>query len=62
MRALTTKQLLALLFPYRIDSTETACVCALLLGIRKDRSKKRHWVHPAVSKYLNGSIMICMSI
>ena len=38
-----------------MDFTETACVCALLLRIRKDRRKKRHWVHPAVSKrLLNG--------
>jgi len=38
-----------------MDFTETACVCALLLRIRKDRRKKRHWVHPVVSKrLLNG--------
>jgi len=42
-------------FQYRMDFTETTCVCALLLRIRKDRHKKRHWVHPAVSKrLLNG--------
>jgi len=35
--------------------TETACVCALLLIIRKDRLKKRQWVSPVVSKrLLNG--------
>ena len=39
-------------FQYRMDFTETACVCALLLRIRKDRRKKRHWVHPIVSKRL----------
>jgi len=44
-----------LFFQYRMDFTETACVCALLLRIRKDRRKKRHWVHPVVSKrLLNG--------
>jgi len=38
-----------------MDFTETACACALLLRIRKDRRKKRHWVHPVVSKrLLNG--------
>ena len=37
-------------FQYRMDFTETACVCALLLRIRTDRRKKRHWVYPAVSK------------
>jgi hypothetical protein len=43
------------LFQYRMDFTETACVCALLLRIRRDRRKKRHWVHPVVSKrLLNG--------
>jgi len=42
-------------FQYRMDFTETACVCALLLRIRKDRRKKRHWAHPVVSKrLLNG--------
>jgi len=42
-------------FQYRMDFTETARVCALLLRIRKDRRKKRHWVHPVVSKrLLNG--------
>jgi len=35
-----------------MDFTETACVCALLLRIRKDTRKKRHWVHPVVSKIL----------
>jgi len=35
-----------------MDFTETACVCALMLRIRKDRRKKRHWVHPVVSKRL----------
>jgi hypothetical protein len=35
-----------------MDFTETACVCALLLIIWKDRRKKRHWVHPIVSKRL----------
>ena len=53
-----TKQLLVratFFFQYRMDFTETACICALLLRIRKDRRKKRHWVHPAVSKrLLNG--------
>ena len=39
-------------FHYRMDFTETACICALLLRIRKDRRKKRHWVHPVVSKKL----------
>ena len=39
-------------FQYRRGFTETACVCDLLLGIRKDRRKKRHWVHPVVSKRL----------
>jgi len=39
-------------FQYRMDFTETVCVCALLLRIRKDRRKKRHWVHPIVSKKL----------
>jgi len=42
-------------FQYRMDFTETTCVCALLLRIRKGRRKKRHWVHPVVSKrLLNG--------
>jgi hypothetical protein len=39
-------------FQYRMAFTETACVCALLLRIRKDRRKKRHWVHPVASKRL----------
>jgi len=39
-------------FQCRMDFTETTCVCALLLRIRKDRRKKRHWVHPVVSKRL----------
>ena len=39
-------------FQYRMDFTDTACVCALLRRIRKDRRKKRHWVHPVVSKRL----------
>jgi hypothetical protein len=55
MRALATKQLLVeaiFFFQYRMDFTETACVCALLLRIRKDRHKKRHWVHPVVSRIL----------
>ena len=49
------KQLLVLatlFFRYRMDFTETACVCALLLRIRKEQRKKRHWVHPVVSKIL----------
>ena len=38
-----------------MDFTETAYVCALLLRIRKDRRKKRHWIHRIVSKrLLNG--------
>jgi len=38
-----------------MDFTETACLCALLLRIREDRRKKRHRVHPVVSKrLLNG--------
>ena len=42
-------------FQYRMDFTETACVCALLLRIREDERKKRYWVHPVVSKrLLNG--------
>ena len=56
-----------LFFQYRMDFTETACVCALLLRIRKVHHKsdtgcttkatlgapqKRHWVHPIVSKGL----------
>jgi hypothetical protein len=53
-----TKQLFELaifFFQYRMDLTETACVCALPLKIRKDRHIKRHWVHPMVSKrLLNG--------
>ena len=39
-------------FQYRMDFIQTACVCALLLRIGKDRRKKRHWVHPVVSKRL----------
>ena len=35
-----------------MDFTETACLCALLLKVRKDGRKKRHWVYPAVSKRL----------
>ena len=30
-------------FQYRMDFTETACVCALVLRVRKDRRKKRHY-------------------
>ena len=30
-------------FQYRMDFTETACVCALVLRVRKDRYKKRHY-------------------
>ena len=42
-------------FRYRMDFTETACYYALLLRIRKVRHKKRHWVHPVVSRrFLNG--------
>jgi hypothetical protein len=42
-------------FQYVMDVTETACVCALLLRIRKVQRKKRHWVHSIVSKrLLNG--------
>jgi hypothetical protein len=55
VRALATKLLLVeanFFFQYRMDFTETACVCALLLRIRKDRRKKQHWVHPVVSKRL----------
>jgi len=37
-------------FQRRTDFTEIACVCALLLRTRKDRRKKRRWVHPVVSK------------
>jgi hypothetical protein len=38
-----------------MDITETACVCALLLRIRKVQGKKRYWVYPIVSKrLLNG--------
>jgi hypothetical protein len=58
VRALATKLLLVeaiFFFQYRMDFTETACVYAFLLRIRKDRRKKRHWVHPVVSKrLLNG--------
>jgi len=39
-------------FQYRMDFKETAGVCALLLRIRKDRRKKRHWVHPVITKIL----------
>jgi hypothetical protein len=39
-------------FQYRMDFTETACACAVLLRIRKDRSKKRHLVHLVVSERL----------
>jgi hypothetical protein len=40
-------------FRYRMDFTETACVCAvLLLRVRKGRRKKRHWVHPVLSEIL----------
>ena len=42
---------------YRMDFTETACVCvcALLLPRRKDGRKKRYWVLPVDSKrLLNG--------
>jgi hypothetical protein len=57
-RSLPTKRLLvrATFFSqYVMDLTETACVCALLLRIRKVQRKKRHWVHPIVSKrLLNG--------
>jgi len=53
-----TKQLLVqatFFFRYGMDFTETAGVCAFLVRIRKDRPKKRHWVHPVVSKsLLNG--------
>jgi len=58
MHSLQTKQLLVLtpfVFQYRMDFTQTACVFALLLRIRKVRCRKRHWVHPIVSKrLLNG--------
>jgi len=30
-------------FQYRMDFTEMACVCALVLRVRKDRRKKRHY-------------------
>jgi hypothetical protein len=70
VRALATKKLLVLatfFFQYRMDFTETdrqtACVCALLLRIRKGRRKKRHWVHPVVSKrLLIGQFYNCMRI
>jgi hypothetical protein len=55
VRALATKKLLVLktfFLQCRMDFTETACVCALLLRIQKGRRKKRHWVHPVVSKRL----------
>ena len=41
-----------LLLSVRMDFTQTACACALLLRIRKDGRKQRHWVHPVVSKIL----------
>jgi hypothetical protein len=52
-----TKQLLLVqttfFFQYSMYFTETACICALLLRIRKGRRKKRQ--HPVVSKsLLNG--------
>ena len=57
-RALATKKLLVLanfFFQYLMYFTETACLCALLLRIRKGWHKKRHWVRPVVSKrLLNG--------
>jgi hypothetical protein len=37
---------------YVMDLTQTACVCALLLRIRKVQCKKWHWVHPIVGKRL----------
>ena len=56
--ALATEQLLVppnFSFQYRMDFTETAGVCAILLSIREDLRKKRHRVHPAVSeRLLNG--------
>jgi hypothetical protein len=36
----------------RMDFTEISCVCALALRRRKDRLKKRHLLHPLVSKRL----------
>ena len=39
-------------FQYSMDLTKTACVWALLLRMRKVRSKKRPYVHPIVSKRL----------
>jgi hypothetical protein len=42
-------------FQYRMDFTQTACVFALLLTIRKVRCRKQHWIQPIVSKrLLNG--------
>jgi hypothetical protein len=55
VRTLATKKLIILeirIFQYRTDFTVTARVCALLLIIGKDQRKKRHWVHPVVSKRL----------
>jgi hypothetical protein len=57
VRALATKKMLVLatyFFQYRMDFKETTCVrlCAVPLRIRKDRRKKRHYVHPVVSKGL----------
>jgi hypothetical protein len=57
--ALTATKLLLVLatvsFQYAMDLTQTARACALLLRIRKVQRKKRHWVHPTVSKrLLNG--------
>jgi hypothetical protein len=52
VRTLATKKLLVeatFFFQCRIDFTETSCVSAFLLRIRKDRRKKRQWVHPVVS-------------
>jgi hypothetical protein len=40
---------------YIMNFTEATCVCALLLGIREGRRRKRYWVHPIVSqRLLNG--------
>jgi hypothetical protein len=62
VRALATKKLLVLatfVFQYRLDCTERACVCALLLRIRTDRRRKRRWVHPVVGeRLLNGQFYI----
>jgi hypothetical protein len=44
-------------FHCRMTFTETACVCALLLRVRKDRRKKRPWVHPVVSKRLKWAVL-----